>query len=166
MFSDFQMHVIGVPQIAPEFGAGKGNVIFDGPRQDEDFGLEQVTGNYSSQVSQNVYIKGVQVVIEASAGLTLKVGGSFVTVDPSPEATLCSVWIEDDGCGIPEEQRGDLFNRGARLDTNKPGTGLGLAIVRDVAQIYGGTVELDESEDLGGLLVRLKLPRAPVAALA
>jgi signal transduction histidine kinase len=91
-------------------------------------------------------------------------GGSvFVTVDPSPEATLCSVWIEDDGCGIPEEQRGDLFNRGARLDTNKPGTGLGLAIVRDVAQIYGGTVELDESEDLGGLLVRLKLPRAPVA---
>jgi cytochrome c peroxidase len=45
MFSDFQMHVIGVPQIAPDFGVGKGNVIFDGPHQDEDFGLEQVTGN-------------------------------------------------------------------------------------------------------------------------
>jgi len=45
MFSDFKMHVIGVPQIAPEFGVGKGNVIFDGPGQDEDFGLEQVTGN-------------------------------------------------------------------------------------------------------------------------
>jgi len=45
MFSDFQMHVIGVPQIAPEFGTGKGNVVFDGPGQDEDFGLEQVTGN-------------------------------------------------------------------------------------------------------------------------
>jgi cytochrome c peroxidase len=45
MFSDFQMHVIGVPQIAPEFGAGKGNVIFDGPGHDEDFGLEQITGN-------------------------------------------------------------------------------------------------------------------------
>jgi cytochrome c peroxidase len=45
MFSDFQMHVIGVPQIAPEFGVGKGNVIFDGPAQNEDFGLEQVTGN-------------------------------------------------------------------------------------------------------------------------
>src|SRR4029453_3162547 len=44
MFSDFQMHVIGVPQIAPLFGVGKGNVIFDGPRHDEDFGLEQVTG--------------------------------------------------------------------------------------------------------------------------
>jgi cytochrome c peroxidase len=45
MFSDFKMHVIGVPQIAPEFGVGKGNVIFDGPGQDEDFGLEQITGN-------------------------------------------------------------------------------------------------------------------------
>ena len=39
------MHVAGVPQIAPEFGVGKGNVIFDGPGEDEDFGLEQVTGN-------------------------------------------------------------------------------------------------------------------------
>ena len=49
MFSDFQMHVIGVPQIAPEFGLGKGNVIFDGPGQNEDFGLEQVTGNPSDR---------------------------------------------------------------------------------------------------------------------
>jgi cytochrome c peroxidase len=45
MFSDFQMHVMGVPQIAPEFGVGTGNVIFDGPDQSEDFGLEQITGN-------------------------------------------------------------------------------------------------------------------------
>ena len=45
MFSDCQEHVIGVPQVAPVFGAGKGNVIFDGPGQNEDFGLEQITGN-------------------------------------------------------------------------------------------------------------------------
>ena len=45
MFSDFQMHVAGVPQIAPFFGVGEGNVIFDGPGEDEDFGLEQVTGS-------------------------------------------------------------------------------------------------------------------------
>jgi cytochrome c peroxidase len=41
MFSDFQPHVIGVPQIAPLVG----NVTFDGPGSDEDFGLEQITGN-------------------------------------------------------------------------------------------------------------------------
>ncbi|WP_435419399.1 ATP-binding protein [Parerythrobacter aurantius] len=87
-------------------------------------------------------------------------GGSvFVTIDTDPESLECLIWIEDDGMGIPEEERGRIFDRGARLDTGKPGTGLGLAIVRDVAEIYGGRVELDESEDLGGLLVRLILPR-------
>ena len=89
-------------------------------------------------------------------------GGSvFVTVDARPEQLdLADIWVEDDGSGIPEKDRARIFDRGARLDTGKPGTGLGLAIVRDVAEIYGGKVELDESEDLGGLLVRLRLPRA------
>ncbi|WP_120717577.1 sensor histidine kinase [Tsuneonella amylolytica] len=88
-------------------------------------------------------------------------GGSvFVTVDAEPEAAECAIWVEDDGTGIPEAERVRIFDRGARLDTGKPGTGLGLAIVRDVAEIYGGSVTLGESEDLGGLMVRLGLPRA------
>ena len=88
-------------------------------------------------------------------------GGSvFVTIDAEPDDRRCVLWIEDDGMGIPEEKRIEIFDRGARLDTGKPGTGLGLAIVRDVAEIYGGSVDLAESEDLGGLLVRLSLPRA------
>jgi cytochrome c peroxidase len=45
MFSDFENHDIGVPQLAPAFGAGLGNVIFDGPAENEDFGLEQITGD-------------------------------------------------------------------------------------------------------------------------
>jgi cytochrome c peroxidase len=45
MFSDFENHVIGVPQIAPRFGVGLGNVVFDGPGRDEDFGAEQVSGD-------------------------------------------------------------------------------------------------------------------------
>jgi cytochrome c peroxidase len=44
MFSDFKMHNIGVPQIAPAFGVGRGNVIFDGQEENEDFGLAQITG--------------------------------------------------------------------------------------------------------------------------
>lgn len=87
-------------------------------------------------------------------------GGSvFVTLDAEPTAADCVIWVEDDGMGIPEDKRVEIFDRGARLDTGKPGTGLGLAIVRDVAEIYGGSVDLGESEDLGGLLVRLILPR-------
>ena len=45
MFSDFDEHVIGAPQIAPAFGAGTGNVMFAGAGQDEDYGLEEITGN-------------------------------------------------------------------------------------------------------------------------
>ena len=88
-------------------------------------------------------------------------GGSvFVTIDPEPGDEQCAVLVEDDGAGIPLEERENIFARGARLDLTKPGTGLGMAIVRDVAEIYGGSVELGESEDLGGLLVTLRLPRA------
>ncbi|MGD9663587.1 MAG: sensor histidine kinase [Novosphingobium sp.] len=90
-------------------------------------------------------------------------GGSvFLTVDADPDAQLCSITVEDDGAGIPVSERTRIFDRGARLDTGKPGTGLGLAIVRDVSEIYGGSVGLGTSEDLGGLMVTLRLPRAAV----
>jgi len=87
-----------------------------------------------------------------------KYGGGrvFVTVEPKDGAV--EILVEDDGRGIPEQEREAIFQRGARLDTDKPGTGLGLAIVRDVAEIYGGRITLEESEDLGGLLARLSLP--------
>ncbi|WP_417618861.1 sensor histidine kinase [Parasphingorhabdus sp.] len=86
-------------------------------------------------------------------------GGSvFITVDSDDE--FVELQIEDDGRGIPEEERQRIFDRGVRLDSGKPGTGLGLAIVRDVAEIYEGSVSLEESEDLGGLLVRLRLPKS------
>jgi cytochrome c peroxidase len=49
MFSDFQNRTIGVPQIAPAFGLGKGNTIFDGAGEDEDFGLAQVSGLVSDR---------------------------------------------------------------------------------------------------------------------
>ena len=88
-----------------------------------------------------------------------KYGGGRVFVTVEPKGAQVDILVEDDGPGIPEERRGELFTRGARLDTTgKPGTGLGLAIVRDVAEIYGGTIRLEESEDLGGLLARLSLP--------
>lgn len=45
MFSDFANRNIAVPPIAPTFGVGSGNTIFDGPGEDEDFGAEQVSGN-------------------------------------------------------------------------------------------------------------------------
>ncbi|WP_246360173.1 sensor histidine kinase [Sphingomonas abaci] len=93
-----------------------------------------------------------------------KYGGGSVFVTVAAEAGFVEILVEDDGMGIPADDRVRIFDRGVRLDTGKPGTGLGLAIVRDVAEIYGGTVALEESEDLGGLLVRLRLPAATATA--
>ncbi len=91
-----------------------------------------------------------------------KYGGGSVFVTVEEANGFVEMLVEDDGKGIPEDERERIFDRGARLDTGKPGTGLGLAIVRDVAEIYDGSVSLKESEDLGGLLARLRLPKAAI----
>ncbi|MBU2033165.1 MAG: histidine kinase, partial [Alphaproteobacteria bacterium] len=120
-----------------------------------------IDGNRNAQVS--IERQDLDEILGNLIENAAKYGGGsvFATIDAEPGERMCVIWVEDDGTGIPEADRISIFDRGARLDTGKPGTGLGLAIVRDVAEIYGGEVELGESEDLGGLLVRLSLPRAP-----
>lgn len=66
--------------------------------------------------------------------------------------------VEDDGPGIPEHQRDQVFSRGTRLDEQTDGHGLGLGIVRDIVEVWGGVLRLEESE-LGGLTVVIDLPR-------
>lgn len=74
----------------------------------------------------------------------------------SSEATL-TITIDDDGVGLPADQRERVIRRGVRADEQVPGSGLGLAIVDDLARLYGGRVELDDSP-LGGLRAVLTLP--------
>jgi signal transduction histidine kinase len=66
--------------------------------------------------------------------------------------------VEDDGPGIPEAQRDQVFSRGTRLDEQTHGHGLGLGIVRDIVETWGGVLVLGESE-WGGLKVEIQLPR-------
>jgi len=72
---------------------------------------------------------------------------------------LMRVAISDDGPGVPDAERVNLFQRGRRLDEQTPGTGLGLSIVQDIVDLLGGDVRLDQSMK-GGLLVKLHLPRS------
>lgn len=67
--------------------------------------------------------------------------------------------VEDDGPGLPLDQREAVLRRGARLDETAPGSGLGLSIVEDLAKAYGGSIRLGESA-LGGLKAELRLPQA------
>ena len=69
--------------------------------------------------------------------------------------------VDDDGPGIPEAERQNVFRPFYRLDrsrnTDTGGTGLGLAIARDVARAHGGDIELEKSPQ-GGLRARVHLP--------
>jgi signal transduction histidine kinase len=67
--------------------------------------------------------------------------------------------VDDDGPGIPAGQRERIFERGERLDEQRPGAGLGLDIVRDLAHTYGGEIRAEDAP-LGGLRMRLVLPAA------
>lgn len=69
------------------------------------------------------------------------------------------VRVEDDGPGVPIQQRDAVLQRGRKLDDSRPGDGQGLGIVRDIAEIYGGKLELCDSH-LGGLCACLLLPAA------
>lgn len=66
--------------------------------------------------------------------------------------------VDDDGPGIPEEQRSQVFSRGARLDEQTDGHGLGLGIVRDIVASWGGELRLLQSPQ-GGLRVLIELPK-------
>lgn len=120
--------------------AGDKDAAFRGERQD----LEEMLGN----LMDNACKYGGDKVHVSLASLP---GGM-------KEEPMLEVVVEDNGKGIAPEDRERLFGRGVRLDQSKPGTGLGLAIVRDIAEICGGSVSLDQSHKLGGLLVRLRLP--------
>jgi signal transduction histidine kinase len=65
--------------------------------------------------------------------------------------------VDDDGPGIEPSMREAVLRRGIRADEAAQGSGLGLPIVRDLAEIHGGSISLEESP-LGGARALLRLP--------
>jgi two-component system osmolarity sensor histidine kinase EnvZ len=84
-----------------------------------------------------------------------------IRIRAAHEGGTLNIDVEDDGPGIPEAQREDVFRPFFRLDDarnqDKSGTGLGLAIARDIATSHGGDIILGESK-LGGLKASVRIP--------
>jgi two-component system, OmpR family, osmolarity sensor histidine kinase EnvZ len=84
-----------------------------------------------------------------------------VHIDAKHSTKWITVTVDDDGPGIPESSRDDVFKPFFRLDEarnlDSSGTGLGLAIARDIARSHGGNVILSDSP-LGGLRAVVRVP--------
>ncbi|HEX2491906.1 MAG TPA: sensor histidine kinase [Blastocatellia bacterium] len=80
-----------------------------------------------------------------------------VKLTSSKEGEQVVIAVDDDGPGIEPSMREAVLRRGVRADETAQGSGLGLAIVRDLAEIYGGSISLEESP-MGGARARLTLP--------
>jgi two-component system sensor histidine kinase PhoQ len=65
--------------------------------------------------------------------------------------------VSDDGPGIPANAADALLQRGTRLDESTPGHGIGLAVVKEIAESYGGQLDIKQSE-LGGAEFRVTIP--------
>lgn len=82
---------------------------------------------------------------------------SSVSLGISRESTGYCLLVDDDGPGIPDDQREEVLGRGNRLDEQVNGHGLGLGIVKDIVESWGGRIRLLDSA-MGGLQVRIDLP--------
>jgi len=121
-------------------------------------------GNLSLTVPETVRVKGRRLAIKRAltnlVSNAVKYGNEVrIILADGPHAA--EVHVDDDGPGIPKEQREEAFRPFARLDAartqNAPGIGLGLTLARDTARAHGGDLRLSEST-LGGLRASLRLP--------
>jgi two-component system, OmpR family, osmolarity sensor histidine kinase EnvZ len=94
------------------------------------------------------------------------VGNAFryatsVSIEARHARGMLVITVDDDGPGIPPEQREEVFKPFVRLDEarnqDESGTGLGLSIARDIARSHGGDIALDDSP-MGGLRVIIRVP--------
>jgi two-component system osmolarity sensor histidine kinase EnvZ len=88
--------------------------------------------------------------------------GTHVWLTGRPAEDGVDILVDDDGPGIPLDERDHVFQPFIRLDSSRNpstgGIGLGLTIARDVARSHGGDVRLETSPQ-GGLRARVHLPR-------
>lgn len=146
----------------------------DGGERSEDVNLAQMFNSVSAAVSRGksqvaLDVQDVDVSIKPNAFRRLisnLLGNAVryakhVKVKGGVENRLLTILVDDDGPGIPAENREDAFRPFVRLDNarnlDETGTGLGLAIALDIAHAHGGDIKLDKSP-AGGLRAVVQIP--------
>jgi two-component system sensor histidine kinase PrrB len=102
---------------------------------------------------------GLRLAVDNAIANAVKHGGATrVQLSAVSSRAGVEIAVDDDGVGIPEEERKVVFDRFTRGSTaSHSGSGLGLALVAQQAELHGGTASLEDSP-LGGVRLLLRLP--------
>ncbi|WP_319446572.1 MULTISPECIES: HAMP domain-containing sensor histidine kinase [unclassified Mycobacterium] len=102
---------------------------------------------------------GLRLAVDNAIANAVKHGGATrVQLSAVSSRAGVEIAIDDDGVGVPEEERTRVFDRFTRGSTaSHSGSGLGLALVAQQAELHGGTASLEQSP-LGGARLLLRLP--------
>lgn len=121
-----------------------------------------VSGAITAPLDRTLFQRAVGNLIENSLAHTRR--GGHVLVEAVRDNGAVRVSVADDGCGIPPEHIGRVFDRFHRVDParskNSGGAGLGLAIVKSVANLHGGDTQI-QSTPGQGTRVTIQMPVAP-----
>jgi len=102
---------------------------------------------------------GLRLVIDNAITNAVKHGGATeIRLAAISSTDGVEITVDDNGLGVPEEERRAVFDRFSRGSTAaRSGSGLGLALVAQQAEIHGGTASL-ETSPMGGARLLLRLP--------
>jgi histidine kinase len=102
---------------------------------------------------------GLRLAVDNAIANAVKHGGAMrVQLSAVSSRAGVEIAIDDDGVGLPKEEREVVFDRFSRGSTaSHSGSGLGLALVAQQAELHGGTASLEDSP-LGGVRLVLRLP--------
>jgi nitrogen fixation/metabolism regulation signal transduction histidine kinase len=118
------------------------------------------------RVLVNLVRNAVEAIRAARPGVGNGGGRGQVIVRAGISSDAVSLFVEDDGPGVPEAARERVFD--PYFTTKPDGTGLGLAIVKKIVVEHNGTIKAEQSSRLGGasFVVNLPLPHSLAIAAA
>lgn len=102
--------------------------------------------------------RAVENLVHNAIAVLSESGGTQVQITVAETPTGCLIAVDDDGPGVPEDDRERIFEAG--WTARSGGTGLGLPLARKVADAHGGTLTV-HSSSLGGARFELRLPSDP-----
>jgi two-component system osmolarity sensor histidine kinase EnvZ len=127
-----------------------------------DFALHKKTLTYSIDGDDDIVVRpNAFTRLVTNLASNARRYAKTLNIEAKHGAKWLTIVFDDDGPGIPEQNREDVFKPFFRLDEARnldaSGTGLGLAIARDIARSHGGNVTLGDSP-LGGLRAVIRIP--------